>query len=161
MLACLRGPSHRLIIFRASFFNALAAFTSLAMFPFILLSHLRFLFWVLQSICNFYAHAKSSRAQILLFRILVKEYQVCRRVFYRVAGTGSHVHVKIFRTSISGFVFLPLMRLIRHGGQVIITAGCGIVHLPSAGICHCSQRYHHSPNRHHHEMQFSGLNFTG
>ncbi len=26
--------------------------------------------------------------------ILVKQYQVCRGVFYRVGGTGSHGHVR-------------------------------------------------------------------
>jgi hypothetical protein len=66
----------------------------MAMLPFILFSYHSVLIFGTTKYLHFYALAKSSHVQILQFCILVKLYRVCRAVFYHVAGTGSHEHVK-------------------------------------------------------------------
>src|ERR1035437_11021067 len=55
-----------------------------------------FLFWVQRNICSLYVHARNSRAQILPFCILVKQYQACRAGFYHEACSEIHWHTKIF-----------------------------------------------------------------
>ena len=103
----LRLHSHKLIIFQPSFFNALAAFTSLAMLPFILFSHHSVLVLgttkYLQSLCL----PESSHVQILPFYILVKQYQVCRGGFYRGACNEIRWHVKIYAPAFRALYSCP------------------------------------------------------
>ena len=52
------------------------------------------MFWVQQNICSFYVHAKNIHAQKLQSCILVKQYQVCRVIFYRAVCNEIHRHAK-------------------------------------------------------------------
>jgi hypothetical protein len=97
-----------------------------------------FLFLVQQSIyslayrqAGFYARARNRHELKLQVYILVKQYQVCRVSFYRVAGTGSHWYVKTFspaslqRSPSDRLCILPL------NAAHIVAAYFSAMHLPT------------------------------
>jgi hypothetical protein len=96
IFAGLRLHSHRLIIFQPSFFNAVTAFASLAILPFILFSHHSVLVLGTTKYLQFLCPCQKQPCTNIMVLYFGKTISGLPVIFYRVAGTGSRGHVKIF-----------------------------------------------------------------
>src|ERR1035437_3789086 len=103
--------SHKLIIFQPSFFSALAAFASLAMLPFIFLSHHSVLVLGTTKYLQFLCPCQKQPCTKITVLYFGRTISGLPGRLLSWSLKRNPLACKNFLTSIAGFVFLPLMRL--------------------------------------------------